>query len=94
LRSIYKIIPVFNWEFKLQIFPDYRKPIFKFPRLRVKKIFEFHTFELMPKGSTAALSGLNENRSILWQQTGYAMGGGATDFMFLVLAASSLLQGK
>lgn len=29
----------------------------------------------------------------LWQQTEYVMGGGATNFMFLVLACDALLEG-
>ena len=35
---------------------------------------------------------LKENWSFLWQQTEYVMGGGETDFMFLVLATSKLLK--
>jgi hypothetical protein len=34
---------------------------------------------------------LKDNWSFLWQQTEYVMGGGATNFMFLVLAADKLL---
>jgi endoglucanase len=35
---------------------------------------------------------LKDNWSFLWQQTEYVMGGGETDFMFLVLAANKLLK--
>jgi endoglucanase len=35
---------------------------------------------------------LKENWSFLWQQTEYVMGGGETDFMFLVLATNKLLK--
>jgi hypothetical protein len=35
---------------------------------------------------------LKENWSFLWQQTEYVMGGGETDFMFLVLATNQLLK--
>jgi hypothetical protein len=35
---------------------------------------------------------LKENWSFLWQQTEYVMGGGETDFMFLVLATDKLLK--
>jgi hypothetical protein len=35
---------------------------------------------------------LKENWSFLWQQTEYVMGGGETDFMFLVLATNHLLK--
>jgi hypothetical protein len=35
---------------------------------------------------------LKENWSFLWQQTEYVMGGGETDYMFLVLAAQHILQ--
>jgi hypothetical protein len=35
---------------------------------------------------------LKENWSFLWQQTEYVMGGGETNFMFLVLAANQLLK--
>jgi hypothetical protein len=34
---------------------------------------------------------LKDNWPFLWQQTEYVMGGGETDFMFLVLAANKLL---
>jgi len=37
---------------------------------------------------------LKENWSFLWQQTEYVMGGGETDFMFLVLATNQLLKSK
>ncbi len=35
---------------------------------------------------------LKDNWSFLWQQTEYVMGGGETDFMFLVLATNQLLK--
>lgn len=35
---------------------------------------------------------LKDNWSFLWQQTEYVMGGGETDFMFLVLATNELLK--
>jgi hypothetical protein len=35
---------------------------------------------------------MKENWSFLWQQTEYVMGGGETDFMFLVLATNQLLK--
>jgi endoglucanase len=35
---------------------------------------------------------LKDNWSFLWQQTEYVMGGGETDFMFLVLATNKLLK--
>jgi hypothetical protein len=35
---------------------------------------------------------LKENWSFLWQQTEYVMGGGETNFMFLVLATNQLLK--
>jgi hypothetical protein len=35
---------------------------------------------------------LKENWSFLWQQAEYVMGGGETDFMFLVLATNQLLK--
>ncbi len=35
---------------------------------------------------------LKDNWSFLWQQTEYVMGGGATNFMFLVLATNQLLN--
>jgi hypothetical protein len=35
---------------------------------------------------------LKDNWSFLWQQTEYVMGGGETDFMFLVLAANKMLK--
>ena len=35
---------------------------------------------------------LKDNWPFLWQQTEYVMGGGETDFMFLVLAANKLLE--
>jgi len=37
---------------------------------------------------------LKDNWSFLWQQSEYVMGGGETDFMFLVLATDQLLRGK
>ncbi|MBK9391008.1 MAG: hypothetical protein IPN68_12720 [Bacteroidetes bacterium] len=35
---------------------------------------------------------LKDNWPFLWQQTEYVMGGGETDFMFLVLAANKLIK--
>ena len=35
---------------------------------------------------------LKDNWSFLWQQTEYVLGGGATNFMFLVLATDQLLK--
>lgn len=37
---------------------------------------------------------LKDNWSFLWQQTEYVLGGGGTNFMFLVLATDQLLVGK